>query len=75
MIFVSINYRFNSFGFLPGKEVAADPTTSVNAGLLDQRLAMEWVADNIGAFGESSPYPLRPSTDYASQVEILLVSL
>ncbi|KAL8291889.1 hypothetical protein RQP46_002147 [Phenoliferia psychrophenolica] len=38
IIFVSVNYRINSFGFLPGAEVAADPTASVNAGLLDQRL-------------------------------------
>lgn len=27
-----VNYRLNSFGFLPGKEVAADATASVNAG-------------------------------------------
>lgn len=51
VVFVSVNYRLNSFGFLPGREVAADPTTSVNAGLLDQRLGMQWVANNIAAFG------------------------
>ncbi|KAK4046084.1 hypothetical protein OIV83_006364 [Microbotryomycetes sp. JL201] len=51
VIYVSFNYRLNSFGFLPGKEVASDPTTSVNAGLLDQRLALEWVAKNIAQFG------------------------
>ena len=32
IIFVTANHRINSFGFLPGKEVAADPTASVNAG-------------------------------------------
>ncbi|KAM0787823.1 hypothetical protein ACM66B_003877 [Microbotryomycetes sp. NB124-2] len=51
VIYVSLNYRVNSFGFLPGKEVAKDPTASVNAGLLDQRLALEWVAKNIAKFG------------------------
>jgi carboxylesterase type B len=51
IIFVSMNYRLNSFGFLPGKEVAADSSASVNAGLLDQRLALEWVHKNIASFG------------------------
>lgn len=51
IIFVSVNYRLNSFGFLPGKEVAADTSASVNAGLLDQRLGFEWVQKNIASFG------------------------
>ena len=48
-VFVGINYRVGGFGFLPGKEVLADG--SANLGLLDQRLALQWVADNIAAFG------------------------
>lgn len=48
-IFVSVNYRVGGFGFLPGKEVLADG--AANLGLLDQRMGLEWVADNIGAFG------------------------
>ncbi|ORY58343.1 cholinesterase [Leucosporidium creatinivorum] len=51
IVFVSVNYRLNSFGFLPGKEVAADSSASVNAGLLDQRLGLEWVQKNIANFG------------------------
>ncbi|BGP37499.1 hypothetical protein JCM10450v2_001404 [Rhodotorula kratochvilovae] len=51
VVFVSMNYRLNSFGFLPGREAAADSTVSVNAGLLDQRLALEWVQQNIASFG------------------------
>lgn len=39
------SYRLNIFGF-PG-----DPNIRNNLGLLDQRLAIEWVQDNIAAFG------------------------
>ncbi|KAI3392412.1 hypothetical protein diail_5739 [Diaporthe ilicicola] len=48
-IFVAVNYRVAGFGFMPGKEILADGSS--NLGLLDQRLALEWVADNIEAFG------------------------
>ncbi|PYH44761.1 putative extracellular lipase [Aspergillus saccharolyticus JOP 1030-1] len=49
VIFVAMNYRVGGFGFLPGKEIKEDGSS--NLGLLDQRLALEWVADNIAAFG------------------------
>ncbi|KAH6843283.1 Alpha/Beta hydrolase protein [Chaetomium sp. MPI-CAGE-AT-0009] len=49
MIFVTVNYRLGAFGFLGGKEVLAEGTA--NLGLLDQRMGLEWVADNIAAFG------------------------
>ncbi|KAI0390052.1 sterol esterase [Xylariaceae sp. FL0594] len=48
-IFVSVNYRVGGFGFLPGQEVLADGAS--NLGLLDQRMGLEWVQDNIEAFG------------------------
>ncbi|KAK6510325.1 hypothetical protein TWF481_005038 [Arthrobotrys musiformis] len=48
-IFVAVNYRVNGFGFLPGKEILAEG--SGNLGLLDQRMGLEWVADNISEFG------------------------
>lgn len=48
-IFVTVNYRLGGFGFLAGREVLADG--SANLGLLDQRMGLEWVADNIAAFG------------------------
>ncbi|EMR72803.1 putative sterol esterase precursor protein [Eutypa lata UCREL1] len=48
-IFAAVNYRIGGFGFLPGKEVLADG--AANLGLLDQRMGLEWVADNIAAFG------------------------
>lgn len=49
VVFVAVNYRVGGFGFLPGKEVKADGAS--NLGLLDQRLGLQWVADNIAAFG------------------------
>ena len=49
IVFVAINYRVGGFGFMPGKEILADGSS--NLGLLDQRMALEWVADNIEAFG------------------------
>jgi carboxylesterase type B len=49
VIFVAVNYRVGGFGFMPGKEVLNDG--SANLGLLDQRLGLQWVADNIAAFG------------------------
>ncbi|KAI1253232.1 hypothetical protein MGN70_005440 [Eutypa lata] len=51
MIFVYPNYRTNAFGFLAGREVAADPLSDANAGLLDQDAVLKWVQSHIGAFG------------------------
>ncbi|OIW22960.1 alpha/beta-hydrolase [Coniochaeta ligniaria NRRL 30616] len=48
-VFVAVNYRVGGFGFLPGKEILQDG--SANLGLLDQRMGLEWAADNIAAFG------------------------
>lgn len=48
-VFVAVNYRVSGFGFMPGKEILQDG--SANLGLLDQRMGLEWVADNIAAFG------------------------
>ncbi len=49
VIVVQANYRVASFGFLGGKQLQAEGST--NLGLRDQRFALEWVADNIAAFG------------------------
>ncbi|KAF2422167.1 alpha/beta-hydrolase, partial [Tothia fuscella] len=46
VVVVSMNYRLNILGF-PGAPGLPDQ----NLGLLDQRLAVEWVRDNIAAFG------------------------
>lgn len=46
---MAVNYRVSGFGFLAGKELAAEGST--NLGLRDQRLGLQWTADNIAAFG------------------------
>ncbi|TQN70329.1 Lipase 1 [Colletotrichum shisoi] len=47
-IIVTINYRVNIFGF-PNARGLADGEQ--NLSILDQRAALEWVRDNIAAFG------------------------
>jgi acetylcholinesterase len=49
IIYVSANYRLSALGFLGGKEVKAAGIG--NAGLRDQRFAMEWVQEHITSFG------------------------
>ncbi|KAF8800976.1 carotenoid ester lipase precursor [Phlegmacium glaucopus] len=49
VIYVSANYRVSALGFLAGKEAQAAGIG--NAGLRDQRFAMEWVQTHISAFG------------------------
>lgn len=43
-----INDRLGVFGFL---SLPDNKNIRGNAGLLDQRLALQWVANNIEAFG------------------------
>ncbi|KAK2608316.1 hypothetical protein N8I77_006934 [Diaporthe amygdali] len=49
VVVISTNYRTNLFGF-PGLEPSV-ANVAPNAGLLDQRLAIEWARDNVAAFG------------------------
>ncbi|KAG6812180.1 hypothetical protein H0H92_004048 [Tricholoma furcatifolium] len=49
VIYVSLNYRISGFGFLASKEVR-DAGVG-NLGLQDQRKALQWVQQYIGAFG------------------------
>ena len=53
-IVVTLNYRLGPFGFMAHSLLTAeDPAypSSGNYGMLDQRLAMQWVHDNVEAFG------------------------
>ncbi|KAI1913176.1 hypothetical protein LOZ61_002943 [Ophidiomyces ophidiicola] len=62
VVVVTINYRLGAFGFLAGTTMEA--TALPNAGLHDQRAALQWVQDfihhvggdrdNVSAWGESA---------------------
>lgn len=49
VVYVAMNYRLNVFGFALND--ALNSTDSLNAGLKDQRLALEWVQQNIRYWG------------------------
>ncbi|XP_031828014.2 carboxylic ester hydrolase-like [Nomia melanderi] len=51
VVFVSFNYRVGVLGFLS----LDHPDALGNAGLKDQNLVLQWVRDNIAAFG-GNPY-------------------
>ena len=53
VIVVNMGYRLGVFGYLADEELAAESPngTTGNYGLLDQIKALEWVRDNIAAFG------------------------
>ncbi|KIW18501.1 hypothetical protein PV08_02789 [Exophiala spinifera] len=49
LIAVSVNYRLSGWGFLWSQEIVDQGIA--NLGLRDQRLALSWIQENIGAFG------------------------
>lgn len=53
VVVVNMGYRLGVFGFFADGELAAESPngTTGNYGLLDQIKALEWVRDNISAFG------------------------
>lgn len=52
VVVVTVNHRLNVFGYLHLAEVfGPDYAQSGVAGMLDIVMALEWVADNIAAFG------------------------
>jgi len=53
VVVVSMNYRLGIFGFLVHPELTKESPhgASGNYGLLDQLAALQWVHDNIAAFG------------------------
>ena len=53
VVVVSLNYRLGAFGFMAHPELTAESGTasSGNYGLLDQVAALQWIQQNIDAFG------------------------
>ena len=53
VVLVSMNYRVGQMGFFAHPELSAENPHGVsgNYGILDQIAALEWIQDNIAAFG------------------------
>jgi para-nitrobenzyl esterase len=50
-VLVSIQYRLGPLGFFAHSELSEEGEAVGNQGLLDQRLALQWVKKNIAKFG------------------------
>ncbi|MCR5760589.1 MAG: carboxylesterase family protein [Sphaerochaetaceae bacterium] len=51
IVTVNMGYRLGVFGFLADENALSGDGTTGNYGLLDQIKALQWVRDNISAFG------------------------
>jgi len=51
VVVVSLNHRLNVFGFLNLADYGDQYAASANVGMLDIVAALQWVRDNIAAFG------------------------
>lgn len=51
VVVVTVNYRLGALGFLYLSELAPEQGMVANCGILDQIAALQWVHDNIAAFG------------------------
>ena len=75
VILVTINYRLGPFGFLSHPELTAEQGQSGNYGTMDQIAALQWVHDNIAAFGgDPSRITVFGQSAGAMSVKTLLVS-
>ena len=77
VVFVTINYRLGIFGFLAHPELSAEAENGVsgNYGILDQIAALQWVRDNIAAFGgDPERVTIAGQSAGAFSVNMLVVS-
>jgi para-nitrobenzyl esterase len=74
MVLVSVNHRLNMFGYAYMAEaLGADYRTSANVGQLDIVLALQWIRDNIAAFGgDPGNVTIRGQSGGGSKVSVLM---
>ncbi len=71
IVSVTVNYRLNIFGFFAHPELSerSDYNASGNYGLLDQHAALQWVFENIGAFG-GDPQKITIAGESAGSISV-----
>ncbi len=77
IIVVNFAYRLGAFGYYANEELAAESPngTTGNYGLLDQIAALQWVRDNIAAFGgDPDQITIAGESAGSSSVNALCVS-
>jgi predicted secreted protein len=68
VIVVTVNYRLEAFGFFS----TGDDVAPGNYGLLDQKMAIQWVHDNIDSFGGNNRiFTVRLTVEH-TMVQIVL---
>lgn len=74
LVVVTFNYRIGRLGYFPRKSEDSRAIIA-NYGLLDQLFALQWVRDNIGAFGgDPARVTIAGESAGAESVYALLVS-
>ncbi len=75
-VVVTFNYRLGAFGFLSHPAIEArDGRVSGNAGIGDQLRALEWVRDNVDAFGgDPGNVTIFGQSAGATSVELLMAT-
>jgi len=73
LVVVNMNYRVGPLGFLAHPELTKESGASGNYGLLDQIAALEWVRDNIAAFG-GDPSRVTIAGQSAGAISVFLLT-
>ncbi|MDR2405025.1 MAG: carboxylesterase family protein [Deltaproteobacteria bacterium] len=74
VVVVTINYRLGALGFLATKETLNRYGTTGNWGIMDQIKALEWVRDNIKAFG-GDPEKVTIGGESAGAMSVSILTL
>ncbi|MBX5439114.1 MAG: carboxylesterase family protein, partial [Thermoflavifilum sp.] len=71
IVVVTVNYRLGIFGFFAYPELTRESPhhASGNYGLLDQQAALQWVHDNIAAFG-GDPHRVTIAGESAGSISV-----